>query len=320
MTRNVVSSKQYIATLEVAPDQKTVLLHCTIQVKAMRSGVRLSMRNGWKAAQHVFVRVPGISYARHRLQTHPFTIASPPPPTGYAGPWQLQLIIRAQDGFSKELLEYAKLHAHTKVYLDGPYGSTDTLTTMKNVDRVCLIAGGSGIAVTYPLAWELRVKASPEAVLSQRTVYEAGRRVAPDVSGTEQVRDDKHSHLWIRQDPQSDKWLSCAPRLNSIRSSTEALSSSLPAADDHRAADLITARFSTRGVHALRPDIFTELREWVETDSGRVQKAEVGTPTSTKHLFVVSGPDSLVRSVRNSAAILVRKGYNIEVHVEKFGW
>ncbi|KPI38014.1 Ferric transmembrane component 1 [Cyphellophora attinorum] len=319
MIRNVVSSEQHIATLEIAPDQKTVLLHCTVQVTPRRQGLPSSISKGWEAAQHVFVTVPSLGYARHRLQTHPFTIASPPPPTGYTGPWQLQLIIRAQDGFSRELLAFAKYHQHVEILLDGPYGSTDTLATMKQVDRVCLIAGGSGIAVTYPLAWALQVRATPEAVLSQRTVYEDGRRIVPQISGTEQVQNNKHSHIWIRQDPQSDRWLQYVPRLDSTRHSVEGLVAPL-SADDGRAADLITARFSTRGVHALRPDIFTELREWVELDSGKGQKAGSGALSSKTHLIVVSGPDSLVRSVRNGAARLVREGYHVEVHVEKFGW
>ena len=35
---------------------------------------------------------------------------------------------------------------------------------------------------------------------------------------------------------------------------------------------------------------------------------------------VVSGPDGMVRDVRNAVASLVAEGRNVEVHVEKFGW
>jgi hypothetical protein len=36
--------------------------------------------------------------------------------------------------------------------------------------------------------------------------------------------------------------------------------------------------------------------------------------------LIVSGPDGLVRDVRNVAARLVKEGWNVEVWVEKFGW
>jgi hypothetical protein len=35
---------------------------------------------------------------------------------------------------------------------------------------------------------------------------------------------------------------------------------------------------------------------------------------------VVSGPEGLVRGVRNGVAGMVRKGADVRVSVEKFGW
>ncbi|SLM38944.1 ferric reductase-like transmembrane component, partial [Lasallia pustulata] len=103
---------------------------------------------------------------KHRLQAHPFTIASPAPPSGLRdGSWPLQLTIRAQDGFSRELLEYARFHQHAEVYLDGPYGSLEVLEAARAAERICFIAGGSGIAVTYPVAYALQVEDQGNALL-----------------------------------------------------------------------------------------------------------------------------------------------------------
>ena len=317
--RNALAPKRYIATLEIASDKKTVLLHCTIPIMSERWGFRRSISSGWKASQHVFVTIPGTGYVQHRLQTHPFTIASHAPPTHHVGPWQLQLIIRAQDGFSKQLLEYAEFHQHTEVLIDGPYGSTDTLDTMHKADRVCLIAGGSGIAVTYPLAWSLNVLPVADAALSRRTIYDQGRRMLPQILNELQALEGKHSHIWVRQDTRADDWISYIPKATATKLSPFQQRSPIPTGSEHQAADLVTQRFLTGGVHAFRPDLAVELRDWIEAEADDTMKGSLTTRAS-KHLIIVSGPDSLVRSVRNGAAMLVRQGYDIEVHVEKFGW
>jgi hypothetical protein len=175
LLRNFTSTRKVIATLEIATDQQTVLLYCDVLIKANRWLGKSSIQDGWRSSQHVFVTVPGLGM-HHLCQTHPFTIASPAPPDGHEGLWQLQLIIRAQDGFSRELLDYAVHHQHTEIILDGPYGATEALNAVNAADRVCLVAGGSGIAVTYPLAWALHVDPWSSAVLSRRTIYQGGQR------------------------------------------------------------------------------------------------------------------------------------------------
>lgn len=317
--RNFVSSKKIIATLEVVPDQATVLLHCDVPIRKSRWWVKASIIDGWQASQHVFVTIPGIGFAKHRLQTHPFTIASPAPPANYIGLWQLQLVVRAQDGFSKELLDYAKFHQHTEVLIDGPYGSTDTLEAMRTADRVCLIAGGSGIAVTHPLAWNLHVETRDDAVLTRRTVYQNGLRVRSPINSYRNVEQSKHVHLWVRQDPRSDYWLSVSPLYDAVKPSSQRLLEVGQKGEELCAADLVTTRFETGGIHTCRPDMAAELAAWVEGDLGDILKS-VPSNINERHLVIVSGPDSLVRTVRNSAASLVRKGYSIDVHVEKFGW
>lgn len=300
VTRWLFKTRSFIATLEVASDGETVLLYCDIPLR--RAGLfNRGIVRGWHAGQHVFVSVPGISL-KHRAQAHPFTIASPAPPaTSEMHTWPLMLIIRAQDGFSRELLEYAKWHQHSLVQLDGPYSSDGVLTNMLVSDRVCLIAGGSGIAVTYPLAsasqLHLRV---PDDLVQDRARYVNGvktlpqwQRLADPHAGT------RFAHFWIRQDERHEKWIRLLPRAGRSTDQNEL------------AYDLITSRFQTRhGNHTERPDMKVELRGWVQQS----------TNMSDKICVVVSGPDGLVRDVRNEAAGLVRDGWNINVCVEKFGW
>jgi hypothetical protein len=316
VVRMGVSTRTFVATLEVASDQQTVLLFCDVPINRSFKIGTANITDGWQTSQHVFVTVPGMGYVKHRLQAHPFTIASPAPPKGHYGPWELQLTIRAQDGFSRELLEYAKFHQHTRVLIDGPYGSTDTIEAMRKADRVYLVAGGSGIAVTYPLAWELYVEPWADSAISRRTIYEAGQRRHASISHYETLSSN-HTHVWIRQDVRSDQWLTSFPRYHAVKGQYRALpahnSDSKP--DGHTVADLVDKKFETGGVHALRPCMQTELEEWVAS-----LKHGLSPARREKLVVIVSGPDGLVRDIRNSAASLVRRGWNIEVHVEKFGW
>ncbi|KAI6793274.1 ferric reductase-like transmembrane component [Hortaea werneckii] len=108
---------------------------------------------GWRPMEHVFITVPALA-ARHVVQAHPFTIASAAPEPGQEHAW-FNLIIRAYDGFTRDLLEYARYHSSTTVRLDGPYGSSHALEMLRASDVAVLVIGGSGIAVAYPLLWTL---------------------------------------------------------------------------------------------------------------------------------------------------------------------
>ncbi|KAI4262248.1 MAG: hypothetical protein L6R35_007388, partial [Caloplaca aegaea] len=59
------------------------------------------------------------------------------------------------DGFSKDLLTYAKAHDAVSVRLDGPYGSQNALHLLQQCDLAVVVAGGSGIAVALPLIWAI---------------------------------------------------------------------------------------------------------------------------------------------------------------------
>jgi hypothetical protein len=58
---------------------------------------------------------------------------------------------------------------------------------------------------------------------------------------------------------------------------------------------------------AGRPDAGGIISEWVEEEKGRSG-------------VVVSGPDGLVKDIRNTCAGLIGRGADVDVQVEKFGW
>jgi len=316
ITRIVLKTREYIATLEIARDNETVLLHCEIPLRRQKLlGVGVS--SSWHAGQHVFLTVPGMGL-KYRWQAHPFTIASPAPPReANVDSWPLQLTIRAQDGFSRQLLEFAKFHQHAKILLDGPYSSDDVLRAMRNSDRTCLIAGGSGIAVTYPFAWDRQAKtAGTGHVIHNRAMYVDGVKRKPDVR-KENIADElRFAHFWVRQEASHEAWITMLPRIDDGHSMSE----SRPAGVEH-GLDLITHRFDTRSAateasYKERPDMKAELQVWVRGDLDIKQKMD----SQQSICVIVSGPDGLVRDVQNAVADLVREGFTIEVHVEKFGW
>ncbi|RVX68159.1 hypothetical protein B0A52_08667 [Exophiala mesophila] len=347
--RSMLSNRKFVATLEVAPDEKTTLIHCEIDMHKKLLGTRIGLHHGWQPGQHVFLTIPSIGW-KHRFQTHPFTIASPAPPQRtHVDSWPLQLVIRSIDGFSLDLLNYARHHQHCEVILEGPHGGLEALEAAHDADRVCFIAGGSGIAVTNPLAWDHQVQPhhQPNAITDLRTVYRDGQKHTPTVIECGSVVDnEKFSHFWVRQDPRHSRWISLVPKVGAVRGAglREGFDMKpLPneEEEDTVTTSLITHTFDTRraGPDGGRPDMKTEVWNWVtsppssatatpgDSESETCSLASTKTPARTlqermkdKICIVVSGPDGLVRDVNNVAAQLVREGWNIEVWVEKFGW
>ncbi|KEF60895.1 uncharacterized protein A1O9_02459 [Exophiala aquamarina CBS 119918] len=360
--RSTLSSRKFIATLEVAPDEKTVLVHCDIDLQQRTWGIRAGLHHGWQPGQHLFLTVPCISF-KHRFQTHPFTIASPAPPENtHLQSWPLQLIIRSIDGFSLDLLNYARQHQHCEVILEGPHGGMEAPEAAHHSDRVCFVAGGSGIAVTYPLAWHHQIKKhnQHDAMLNLRTVYRDRLEHTPTVLDCGSVLNTRRfGHFWVRQDPRHKQWISIVPKshaFNSVGLESKLDINYTPSADGiEEVTSIITHTFDTRrpGPNGGRPDMKTELWDWVTSPnvSSSSSSTTLGTPAtsplgeqmsvstsssiSSRHnlrsksllkrkqekiCIVVSGPNGLVRDIRNVVSQLAHEGWNVEVWVEKFGW
>ncbi|KAH4939222.1 hypothetical protein HBI79_047970 [Parastagonospora nodorum] len=270
-----LKSSTHPAILTVLEDDETLLLSANWEVDTSNKTalVAANMKNGWEPNQHIFISVPSLS-RKQALQSHPFTIFSAAPTTtpesetheGKKHAW-FSLLIRAQgpSGFTHQLLQHARTNPTTRIRLDGPYGSLHALHILQSSSTAILIAGGSGIAVAYPLLYALLRPTDPESPSTLKVKL-----------------------LWITHAPSHRLWVP-EDKMNEL---------------EEWGLDLmITPPTEIAG----RPDVGDALRGWVGEDEGSKG-------------VVVSGPEGLVRDVRNICAGMVRVGRDVRVQVEKFGW
>ncbi|KAL5323348.1 hypothetical protein ACEPPN_007883 [Leptodophora sp. 'Broadleaf-Isolate-01'] len=149
-----------------------------------------SLSGGWQATDHIFVTVPSLS-RKHILQAHPFTIASAAPNPGDEVA-RMDLIIRAQDGFSRDLLNAARLHKTLKMLIDGPYGSSHAREMLEDSDLALVVAGGSGIAVSWPLI---------------RHLLDISRSSDTEIATTSSLRRQKIILIWVIHETAHLSWL-----------------------------------------------------------------------------------------------------------------
>lgn len=276
-----LKSSTHDATLTIMEDDETLLLSSNWDVSARSSGMRLlshNMQHGWAPNEHIFISVPALS-RNYALQSHPFTIFSAAPNTyrvtqdeqGEHAWFTILIRAQAEAGFTKQLLNYARTHTQARIRLDGPYGSSHALDLLRSSSTAVLIAGGSGIAVAYPLLYSLLQPSpnDPESALAK-----SGREV---------------KLLWITHSLSHRLWFP-EDKLRELR--------------EWGLKVLITPPTALAG----RPDVRSVLNEWVDGE------------TQGKTGVVVSGPEGLVRDVRNTCASNIWAGRNIELAVEKFGW
>jgi len=121
-------------------------------------------------------------------------------------------------------------------------------------------------------------------------------------------------HIWVRSSWVHQSWVQFWPSHRSMRANDDV---GQEAEEEHSEQTIVGSLLSwmppTRENGQGRPDLAWELREWVVGKNTTARKEQ-------SICLVVSGPDGMVRDVRNAAAQLVGEGWNIEVHVEKFGW
>lgn len=162
--RLLLKSTTLQVDLQVLEDGKTFMLSADWDLPQQRLQQRgrwfgNNITYGWRPMDHIFITAPSLG-CTHKLQAHPFTIASAAPEvsdtsgTGSTHAW-LNLLIRAHDGFTGDLLQHARLNSTISLRVDGPYGSPDALEMLLATDTAVLVAGGSGIAVVFPVVWEL---------------------------------------------------------------------------------------------------------------------------------------------------------------------
>ncbi|MCJ1396599.1 hypothetical protein MMC18_009500 [Xylographa bjoerkii] len=281
--RITLKTRTYRGTCMVYDDQMTVGLSISVPISEKAPFInRILGHNvayGWRPTDHVFLSVPNISH-KHFIQSHPFTIASRAPALD-ADVAKMDFVIRAQDGFSGDLLRYSKGHKEAKVRLDGPYGSQDTVEMLQDSDSCVIVAGGSGIAVTWPLVW---------------AVVAANNNSQSDLeSNPRSFSSKKILFIWIVQKTDHLSWLG-KDQIDELRSQGVTV--------------LIPPATEVDG----RPDVASIVEAWV-TDNDDKFHDRCG-----KTGVVCSGPDGMGRAVRNVCSALQAKGRNVSVSIEKFGW
>lgn len=136
-----------------------------------------NITTGWRAGQHVRLRVVGLDGFLHKMECHPFTIASAPDSGG------LVLMAKVAGDWTRELYDLATKGGHrvdaeanggvwsprrATVIVEGPYGGLgNTLPT--SFSSLLLVAGGSGITYSLALAQDL-IARSPSGVVAARTI------------------------------------------------------------------------------------------------------------------------------------------------------
>ena len=288
--RFLVKSREFKADLKVMPDGDTILLSANWPVAPNRSKLwsalfSQNMHQGWAPAEHVFLTIPSLA-RKHAFQAHPFTIASAAPGSGQQHAW-FDLIIRALDGFTRDLLIYAQKHPSVSIRLDGPYGSSHAFDMLCSSDVAIAVVGGSGIAVAHPMLWALLQPAGSGSSSS------SGNSDPEAATSTQPIR--RVALIWVVHQADHRSWLG-RERLDELASLGLRVITPPP----------------TRT--AGRPDVAALVRGTIEemTAADSTGRCRVGV--------MCSGPDSMNRSARNSCADMVSEGRKVEVAVEKFGW
>ncbi|KAL9114292.1 MAG: hypothetical protein Q9227_001714 [Pyrenula ochraceoflavens] len=275
------------ATLFVQPDKSTIILNATVPQNNTSLGKLDSNLSAgqWPPGSHLFLTIPSLS-SSGIFQAHPFSIFTSPPSSS------VSLLIRAHTGFSRNLLHHAHSDlSQVSVRLDGPYGSTLAISLLESSDLSILVAGGSGIALTYPLASHLCVRNRRESDIENVPFRDAGRR--------------KVLFVWVYRSAAHLSWLlrnSAGVDVNLI--------------EQLRGNGVEVLLLGPTACSDSRPDVPKIIEAWLDSNermySNPKRRSNVGV--------VVCGPQGMTRDVRNGCAGLVRKGWNVGIEVERFEW
>jgi hypothetical protein len=167
---------------------------------------------GWRAGQHVRVRVFGLG-VKNAFEMHPFTIASAPEcgamvlMAKVVGGWTEALYQHAASGGdSMGSREAGVWRKNARVMIEGPYGGPGN-TLPLSFSSVVLLAGGSGITHAIGMAQDL-IARSPSGVVAARTVdlvwvvpvQPTARAIMPTLTAlVEQARNWERKALFMRR-------------------------------------------------------------------------------------------------------------------------
>lgn len=189
--RLFLKTSTFTATTCILPDSQTLRLSIPVILKQphLAGAFGRCVAHGWRPTDHVFVTVPSLAH-KHILQAHPFTIASAAPSASDTET-NLTLLIRAQDGFSADLLRAAQTHSSLRVRIDGPYGTSHARSMLQDADLAMVVAGGSGIAVAWPLLCFL---------------LDVSRSSDTEIASTRMLRRQKIVFVWVVHEKSHLEW------------------------------------------------------------------------------------------------------------------
>ncbi|KAI9757929.1 MAG: hypothetical protein M4579_003265 [Chaenotheca gracillima] len=280
--RCFLKSTRTSGQLEIMEDGETIKLSTTFPLNSKGLSTRTGIRSGWTTTDHVFVSIPALSW-KHNLQAHPFTIASHAP-SSFDPQADLSLIIRAQDGFSAELLEHARENSFVEARLDGPYGSHSALEMLHSSNKVVLVAGGSGVAVTWPLVWSLARRSKHDIEDCEHAV------TVPD-------QQSRILFIWTVHQASHISWIG-HEALADLRS---------------LGVDVVIPEPTAK---SGRPNLERIITDWLEVS----ERGKASSQESESLGLVCSGPDGMNRTIQNLCSSLVRNGTDAHVEIEKYGW
>jgi hypothetical protein len=188
-----IKSSTVEARASIMEDDETVRLSTNIILQRPRRFPAIlgqPITAGWQPTDHVFVTVPSLG-RKHILQAHPFTIASRAP-TPEDDEAHLELLIRARAGFSADLLMRARSHKSLTLHLSGPYGSPHACTLLSSSSTALIIAGGSGIAVAWPLVHYL---------------LDLSRSSDTEIASAQEVRGRRIVLVWVIHEGEHIEWV-----------------------------------------------------------------------------------------------------------------
>jgi len=148
-----------------------------------------------------------------------------------------------------------------------------------------VVAGGSGIAVAFPLIWAL-LEGDTDIAASRQT-----QLAVEDGKPNSQPQRRTVHLLWVIHSRSHRSWI-----------------------PEQQLEDLVALGLDLLipepTAEAGRPDVQGLVRDWIDG------AATQGCASSV----IASGPDGLNRAVRNACAGAIGQGLDVRVAVEKFGW
>ncbi|WVO25112.1 uncharacterized protein IAS62_006498 [Cryptococcus decagattii] len=250
-------------------------------------------RGSWELGQYVYLRVPSVN----PFQSHPFTIASPPPTKSDTGvPSPLAILVSTRSGITKGIARSALSNPSKSipVIVQGPFGGFGE--KLERFDRVLVICGGVGAAMGWPVFCCLEWFNDDDGPFDRTNLII--HLTGPNANQTSAFAA-----------PLEEKYMS-SENENSKPLELEATTST--PSDEEKLFDTI----SESGVNFGRCNISKVLREYAD-ELGAFERLAV----------LVCGPVSMLADTANAVAklqwdIVRGKIYLGEVwlHKEKFGW